>query len=195
MQKFLLHTCCAPCSIAVIDELKNQYALTVFFYNPNIFPEAEYLKRKGEVIKVCKEWNVEMVDADYENNYWFELVLGLENEPEMGARCPVCFKMRLEKTAQYAKDNNFDIFCTTLTSGRNKKAEIINPIGKSLGEKYGVEFLEADWKKDGRPTSAKATAGKQESRQEKATRLINEQGIYRQNYCGCKFSLPKTLSS
>ena len=118
-------------------------------------------------------------------------MLGLEDEPEMGVRCPVCFKMRLEKTAEYAKENGFDIFCTTLTSGRNKKAEIINPIGKSLCEKYGVEFLEADWKKDGRPATAKATAGKQESRQEKATRLINERGIYRQNYCGCRFSLPK----
>ncbi len=175
MQKFLLHTCCAPCSIAIIDELKDQYGLTVFFYNPNIYPEAEYLKRKGEVVKVCKEWGVEMVDADYENNHWFELVVGLESEPEMGARCSVCFQMRLEKTAEYARENGFDIFCTSLTSGRNKKAEIINPIGKSLSERYGVEFLETDWKKDGR--------------QEKGKKMIDERGIYRQNYCGCKFSI------
>jgi len=191
MQKFLLHTCCAPCSIVVIDELKNKYDLTVFFFNSNIYPEAEYLKRKKYVMQVCEEWGIKMVDLDYDNESWQQQIVGFEAEPEMGARCSICFKIRLEKTAQYAKENGFDIFCTSLTSGRNKKAEIINPIGCALGEKYGVEFLQADWKKDGRSTFAKAMAGKQESRQEKATRLINERGIYRQNYCGCKYSLPQ----
>ena len=199
MSKFLLHTCCAPCSIAIIDELKSKYDLTVFFYNPNIYPESEYLKRKDEVVKVCEEWGVKMIDEDYEIEKWNEAVKGLENEPEMGARCTVCFKLRLERTAQYASENNFDIFSTSLTSGRNKKALIINPIGLELSKKYNVEYLVEDWKKAGRPTSAtsfakasevkKATAGKQESRQEKATRLINERGVYRQDYCGCQYSL------
>lgn len=199
MKKFLLHTCCAPCSIVIIEELKDQYDLTVFFYNPNIFPEEEYLKRKKYVIQVCEEWSVKIIDWDYEVEKWNETVKGLENEPEGGARCAVCFKMRLEKTAKYAKENNFDIFSTSLTSGRTKRAEIINPIGQLLADKYGLEYLAEDWKKGGRPTSAttfaeasavkKATAGKQESRQEKATRLVNERGIYRQNYCGCKYSL------
>ena len=192
MDKFLLHTCCAPCSIAVIAELKSQYELTVFFYNPNIYPEEEYLKRKSEVIKVCQEWGVEMIDEDIisatppepslgkrgidrERERWNEAVVGLENEPEGGARCVQCFKMRLEKTAQFAKEKNFDLFCTTLTSGRNKKAEVINTIGRMLGEKYGVKFLETDWKKDGR--------------QEKGRIMIKERNIYKQDYCGCVYSL------
>ena len=148
MKKFLLHTCCAPCGIAVIDELKNRIdpstelrtSLTVFFYNPNINPEEEYLKRKAEVVRVCNEWGVEMVDFDYDQSPWNKVIIGFENEPEGGQRCLQCFTIRLEKTAQYAHENTFDFFCTTLTSGRNKKAEIINPIGKILGEKYGVNF-------------------------------------------------------
>ena len=174
MSKFLLHTCCAPCSIAVIDELKGRYDLTVFFYNPNIHPEEEYLKRKAEVIKICTEWQVPMIDMDYETEKWYKVINSLEKEPEGGARCKECFKLRLEKTAQYARENNFDIFCTTLTSGRNNKAEVINQIGKMLGEKYGVKFFETDWKKNGR--------------QEKAKKMIEERKIYRQNYCGCVYS-------
>lgn len=175
MKKLLLHTCCAPCSIALIDELKNQFDLTVFFYNPNIFPEAEYLKRKGEVIKICVEWQVPMIDRDYETEKWNEAVAGWEKEPEGGARCPKCFAMRLQEAAKYAGKNGFEYFATSLTSGRNKKAEIINPLGKMLGEKYGVKFLEADWKTGGR--------------QEKGRKMVAERGIYRQNYCGCRYSL------
>jgi predicted adenine nucleotide alpha hydrolase (AANH) superfamily ATPase len=174
MNNFLLHTCCAPCSIAIIDELYQKFDLTVFFYNPNIFPEAEYLKRKKEVVRVCKKWQIKMVDMDYEIEEWNKKVKGLEKEPEMGARCPVCFKMRLEKTAEFAKENGYKIFGTSLTSGKNKKADIINPIGKSLEEKYEVKYYEEDWKKNGR--------------QEKGRKLVNDMKIYRQDYCGCKYS-------
>ena len=145
MKKFLLHTCCAPCSIAIIDELKDKYDLTVYFYNPNIFPEAEYLKRKAEVIKICKDWKVKMVDADYEPEHWNKQIKGLENEPEGGARCVVCFKTRLEKAASYAAQNGFDIFGTSLTSGRNKKADVIHPLGLALAEKYNLEFYRQDY--------------------------------------------------
>jgi len=175
MQKFLLHTCCAPCSIVVIDELKNQFDLTVFFYNPNIYPEAEYLKRKAEVIKVCEERGVSMIDFDYETDKWDEAVRGLENEPEMGARCSICFKVRLKKAAQYAAKNDFDFFGTSLTSGRNKKAGVIHPLGHALAEKYDTKFYDMDWKTDGR--------------QEKGRKMVQDRGIYRQNYCGCKYSL------
>jgi len=178
VKKLLLHTCCAPCGIAIIDELRPKYDLTVFFYNPNIFPEEEYLKRKTEVIKVCREWAVPMVDADYETKKWDNKTAGLENEPEMGARCPVCIGLRLEKAAEYAKNNDFDLFGTTLTMGRNKKAEAINPLGLSSAEKFGVKFFVADWKKSGR--------------QEKAKKMVAERGIYRQNYCGCRFSKKTT---
>ncbi len=177
MQNFLLHTCCAPCSIAVIDEIKNQFALTVFFYNPNIYPEAEYLKRKAEVIKICTEWGVPMIDMDYEAEKWCEKIKGYESEPEGGERCALCFKFRLAKTAEYAKNNGFHYFGTSLTMGRNKKAEVINPIGQAFAKYYKIKFYDVDWKKDGR--------------QEKGRKMIEERGIYRQKYCGCKFSLQK----
>jgi len=175
MNKCLLHVCCAPCSIAVIDELKDLYDLTVYFYNPNIFPEEEYLKRKAEVIKICEEWKVPMVDADYETQKWEEHTKGLETEPEGGKRCLNCFVMRLNKAGEYAKQNNFDIFATTLTSGRNKKADIIHPLGKQVSDKLGLKFLDIDWKTDGR--------------QEKSNKLCTEKNIYRQKYCGCKYSV------
>ncbi|MCX6782246.1 MAG: epoxyqueuosine reductase QueH [Candidatus Magasanikbacteria bacterium] len=174
-KRLLLHTCCAPCSIAIIDELKKQYDLTVFFYNPNIYPETEYLKRKVEVVRVCAKWDVPMVDADYEMVEWDRAVSGLEHEPEMGERCSACFAMRLAKTAEYAAHNGFDIFSTSLTSGRNKKADVINPIGERLAEKYGIKYLAEDWKSAGR--------------QEKSRKMVEEKGVYRQNYCGCRFSL------
>lgn len=176
MKKFLLHTCCAPCSIAIIDELRGQFDLTVFFYNPNIFPETEYLKRKFEVEKICREWQVPIVDYDYEAQEWHDRVAkGLEDEPEGGARCPLCFKFRLAKAAQYAAQNNFDIFGTSLTSGRNKKADIIHPLAQVLAKQYKIKFYDVDWKKDGR--------------QEKGRKMVAERGIYRQNYCGCKYSI------
>lgn len=173
--KFLLHTCCAPCSIAIIDELKSQYDFTVFFYNPNIHPQEEYLKRKKEVVRVCEEWGVPRIDMDYEVDKWQETVKGLEQEPEGGARCSKCFSLRLEKTAQYAAENGFGLYSTSLTSGRNKKADIIFPLGEFFGIKYGVQFLAEDWKKGGR--------------EEKGGHMVKEQGIYRQKYCGCIYSL------
>ena len=186
--KFLLHVCCAPCSIAIIDELHKKFDLSVFFYNPNIHPEEEYLKRKNEVIKVCQEWGVPMFDCDhielekpfdsknivYDEKKWHEVVKGLEKEPEMGARCPVCFRMRLEKTADYAAKNNFDIFGTSLTTGRNKKSDVIHPIGLAVAKKYNLKFYEEDWKKGGR--------------QEKGRKMISDRNIYRQDYCGCVYS-------
>ncbi len=174
MQKLLLHTCCAPCSITVIDELKDLYDLTVYFYNPNIYPENEYLKRKAEVIKVCQEWNIPMIDADYETEKWEERIKGLENEPEGGKRCLNCFAIRLNKAGEYAKANGFDVFATSLTSGRNKKADVIHPLGSSVAKKFGLKFLDVDWKTEGR--------------QEKSNKLCNEKNIYRQKYCGCKYS-------
>lgn len=175
MQKFLLHTCCAPCSIAVIEELKSQFEVTVFFYNPNIHPQAEYLKRKEQVIKVCTEWGIKMVDADYDTERWYEITQGLENEPESGKRCSLCFHMRMDKAAKYAKENNFDLWSSSLTFGRNKKSDVISPIGLSLQEKYGVEYFVEDWKKKGR--------------QERSNQLVCDMNIYRQDYCGCAYSL------
>jgi predicted adenine nucleotide alpha hydrolase (AANH) superfamily ATPase len=159
----------------VIDELKTEFDLTVFFYNPNIHPESEYLKRKAEVIKICLEWNIPMVDMDYDAKEWCDKIgKGRELEQEGGERCLLCFKFRLAKTAEYAAHNGFHYFGTSLTSGRNKKAEIINPIAKEFAKQHKIKFYDADWKKGGR--------------QEKAAKMIAERGIYRQNYCGCAYS-------
>lgn len=172
--KFLLHVCCGPCSVAIFAELSVKFYVTVHFYNPNIYPEAEYHKRKAEVIKICDELNIMVIEEEYEVKEWLKRIVGYENEPEGGKRCDICFQMRLEKAAQYAKKHGFEYFSTSLTSGRNKYAKIINPIGVEVGRKYGVKFYEEDWKKKGR--------------QEKAARLIKEKNIYTQDYCGCIYS-------
>jgi len=163
----------------VIDELKNQYDLTVFFYNPNIYPEEEYLKRKQEVVKICQEWGVPIVDHDYnETDLWNKAVLGFEEEPEGGTRCAVCLRFRMAKTVEYAQLHGFNYWGTSLTSGRNKSAAVIGGIGKAFGKIHKkTKFYNVDWKKGGR--------------QEKAVKLVVERQIYRQNYCGCKFSMEK----
>ena len=173
--KFLLHTCCAPCGIAVIDELRKKFDLTVLFYNPNIFPEAEYLKRKAEVIRVCNEWNVSMIDHDYNPEEWNDKIFGLEKEREGGMRCGVCIKMRLFRAGEIAKENGFEFFGTTLTMGRQKTAKVITPIGEFVATYFGLKYLAEDWKKGGR--------------QEFARTLIKQKQIYQQNYCGCRYSL------
>ncbi|MBU0545915.1 epoxyqueuosine reductase QueH [Patescibacteria group bacterium] len=179
-KKFLLHSCCAPCSVAIIDELKDQFDLTVFFYNPNIFPLEEYLKRKTEVMRVCGDCKVPVVDMDYEADQWHGKVAeGLENVEEGGERCSLCFRFRLAKSAEYAAKNSFEFFGSSLTSGRNKKAEVINPIGQEFAKLYKINFFDVDWKTGGR--------------QEKGSRIASTKNIYRQNYCGCKFSLPKNI--
>jgi hypothetical protein len=178
--KFLLHTCCAPCGIAIIDELKNKFDLMVFFYNPNIFPQEEYLKRKKYVIQVCDEWQVPFVDMDYDAQLWHNKVAkGLEQEAEGGVRCELCFKFRLAKTFDYAAQNNFKYVGTSLSMGRNKKAEVINFLGASLAKHYKMRFYDVDWKKDGR--------------QEKGQKMVVERGIYRQKYCGCAYSRSEKL--
>lgn len=176
-EKFLLHTCCAPCGIAVIDELREIYDLSVLFYNPNIYPEAEYLKRKAEVIRVCEEWGISMIDQDYEPETWEKAVKGLETEPEGGARCGVCFRERLFYTASVAANLGIRLFGSTLTTGRNKRAIVITPIGLAAGKRFGIAYYAEDWKKKGR--------------EEKGRKMVRERGIYRQNYCGCRYSMRK----
>ncbi len=181
-KKLLLHSCCAPCSTAVIERLKDDYEIVILYYNPNIYPEEEYLKRKEEEIKYIKilnrtqpEIKISMFDYDYDSSAFYEAVKGLESERESGARCPVCFKLRLEKTALLAKENGFDFFGTTLTVSPHKNSEIITKIGLSLEEKYGIKYLAENFKKkDGYKRSVE---------------LSKENNLYRQNYCGCEFAL------
>ena len=170
----LLHTCCGPCSSACIERLHNDLDVTVYYYNPNIEPKEEYLKRKETQIGLLKELNIPYIDADYDNEEFREKVKGLETEPEGGARCPVCFKMRLDKTARVAKENNFDYFCTSLTVSPHKNSAIINLIGESVSKELGVKYLYADFKK--------------REGYKRSIELSREYNLYRQDYCGCLFS-------
>lgn len=177
-EKFLLHTCCAPCGIAVIDELRTMFDLSVLFYNPNIYPEEEYLLRKKEVVRVCEEWGIPMIDQDYLPETWNERVKGLESEPEQGKRCYACIGMRLGHAAQEARERGFPIFGTTLTMGSRKSSKVIFPVGEAAAKRNGIVFYAEDWKKKGREALSRA--------------MVKERGIYRQNYCGCQYSIRTT---
>lgn len=173
--KMLLHSCCGPCSSSVIERLKENYDITVLYYNPCIFPKEEFEKRKQEQIRLLKILNIDFLDCEYDNEKYEQLVENFHNEKEGGSRCSLCFRQRLDKTAELSKQHNFDIFCTTLTVSPHKNALIINQIGKEVSEKYDIEFLERDFKKqDGYKRSLV---------------LSREYNLYRQNYCGCKYSI------
>lgn len=181
-KKILLQSCCAPCSTAVIERLAEEFDITILYYNPNIYPEAEYIKRKNEELKYIEilhetkpEINIDFLDCDYDNITFYNAVKGLEHEREGGARCAVCFKVRLEKTAVLAKENGYDVFGTTLTVSPHKNAELINAIGKSLEKEHDIMFLESNFKK--------------QNGYKRSVELAKENNLYRQNYCGCEFAL------
>ena len=171
--KLLLHCCCAPCSSAVIEKLKNFFEITYFYYNPNIFPEDEYLLRRDEFIKL----GVKVVELKYNHNDFLNVVKGYENEKEGGARCRICIAERLDKTFEYAVNNNYEIVTTTLSISPHKDAEFINKLGENLEVKYGVKYLHADFKKENGYLNS--------------INICKEKGIYRQDYCGCEFSKNK----
>jgi predicted adenine nucleotide alpha hydrolase (AANH) superfamily ATPase len=181
-QKILLHSCCAPCSTAVIERLKDEYEIAILYYNPNIYPEEEYIKRKNEEIRYIKQLNetdksisISMIDCDYESEKFYESVKGFENEREGGARCAICFKLRLFETAKRAIEFGFDLFGTTLTVSPHKNAELINSIGLGIEKELGVKFLVSNFKK--------------QNGYKRSVELAKENNIYRQNYCGCEFAL------
>lgn len=172
--RLLLHTCCAPCSTHVINVLKSEFTITAYFYNPNIHPHDEYERRLHEIKKVCQSSHIELIEGGYEILKWFQGIRGFEAENEGGKRCTVCFQLRLDKTASFARDNGYKFYATTLTISPHKNARVINQIGRKLQEKYGTNFYEADFKKnDGFKRSCE---------------LSREYRLYRQNYCGCIFS-------
>jgi len=172
--KLLLHICCAPCSTHVVEVLKEDYDLTGFFYNPNIHPESEYRLREEEMRKYARRIGLEVACEEYDDDRWFEMVRGLENAPEGGERCFLCYRMRLEKAAQYAKEHCYRFFTTTLSVSPHKNATKINEIGSEVAERYGLQFHAADFKKKGGF--------------ERSVRMSREAGMYRQAYCGCIFS-------
>lgn len=175
-KKILLHSCCGPCSSAVIERLKPNFEITVFYYNPNIYPKEEFEKRlQNQKIVIENNLGVNLVSPNYDEIEYLEKVKGLEAEKEGGKRCDVCFYLRLKQTAIFAKENGFDFFGTTLTVSSHKNAEHINKIGEEISQEVGIPFLYSDFKKhDGYKRSIV---------------LSREMNLYRQNYCGCRFSI------
>jgi len=173
--KLLLHSCCAPCSSACLERLKDRFDITVLYYNPNIDERAEYEKRKAEQLRLLKEtgW-ARFIDCDHEAERFTEIVQGLENEPERGKRCYACYALRIERTAQIAKENGFAWFTTTLTLSPHKNAEWLNEIGAKVGGRYELNWLFCDFKKKGGYY--------------RSIELSKEYGLYRQDFCGCKYS-------
>lgn len=174
--RVLLHSCCAPCSSAIIEcMMANGIHPTVYYYNPNIYPFEEYEIRKAEAKRFVTSQGLSFVDADYDYDGWKESVCGMENEPERGRRCLQCFKMRLLQTAHYASEHGFTVFTTTLASSRWKSLEQINEAGQwAAAQVDGVTFWEQNWRKGGL--------------QERRNQLLREYGFYNQLYCGCEFS-------
>ena len=173
-QKLLLHTCCAPCVTVPLERLKSDYEISCFFYNPNIHPAEEYLKRLEEIKNLVRQLNAAIIIHRYDSDRWFELANRWEDEPEGGERCKICFRMRLQETANYARTQGFEVFTTTLSISPHKDAELINQIGEELGEQNQIKFLAVNFKKkDGYQQSIE---------------LSRKYDLYRQNYCGCIFS-------
>ena len=178
-KRILLHSCCAPCSSHVITYLTKYFNITILYYNPNISPKEEYEKRKSEQIRLIKSIDkvnkIDIIDCDYDNDLYEESIKGYENCPERGSRCTICFNLRLKKTAEMAKLLNYDYFGTTLTVSPYKNAKLINEIGKKYEEEYGIKWLYSDFKK--------------EDGYKKSIELSKKYGLYRQDYCGCKYSV------
>ncbi|MFA5127198.1 MAG: epoxyqueuosine reductase QueH [Patescibacteria group bacterium] len=174
--KILLHACCAPCSIYVLQKLSADYQVTIYFYDPNIHPRQEYNKRRDELKKYAKKIGINFMEGPYNSADWLEKTKGLEKEPERGKRCEVCFDMRLAESARIAKDNGFDIWTTVLSISPHKDPKQINSVGQKIAGLIGLPYMPADWKKnDGFKI---------------ASRLSKEEGFYRQDYCGCVYSRP-----
>ncbi|MGI5888268.1 MAG: epoxyqueuosine reductase QueH [Oscillospiraceae bacterium] len=175
----LLHCCCGPCASYCLKYLTEWFPVTVLFYNPNIYPEAEYLHRKSELMRLIGESTfshpVSWMDCDYDHSGFLNACSALAGEPEGGRRCLECFSLRLGFTAKTAAEHGFRWFCSTLTVSPHKDAEAVNSTGEKMAEKYGSKWLPSDFKKrDGYLLSIKYS---------------KEHNLYRQNYCGCEFSL------
>ena len=169
-----LHSCCAPCSSSVLQRLLPFFDVSIFYFNPNIHPKEEYEKRKSEQMRYANFLGINIIDCDYNPQLFFNNTNGFEKCKEGGERCKLCYKLRIDACAQYAKNNNFQYFCTTLSVSPHKNCEWINELGIAAQAEFGVKFLQSDFKKkDGYLNSIK---------------LSKEHNFYRQSYCGCVFS-------
>lgn len=179
-----LHSCCAPCSSYVLEYLSQYFKITVYYYNPNIYPPEEYEERTKEVERLIQELParhpISFLAGEYRPEQFYEAVRGHEKDPEGGERCGICFALRLEEAARLAKEGNFDYFTTTLTISPMKDAARLNQIGEEMGEKYGVSYLDSDFKK--------------KNGYKRSTELSREYHLYRQDYCGCVFSMRERVA-
>lgn len=175
--RLLLHSCCAPCSSYVLEYLSKHFEITVFYYNPNIFPESEYIKRILEQQTLIGEmkYPVSFIAGNYDKEKFYEMAKGLEHLKEGKERCFKCYALRLEETARLAREGEFDYFTTTLSISPMKNADKLNEIGTMLGRKYGVEYLQSDFKK--------------KNGYKRSIELSKEYDLYRQDYCGCVYSM------
>ena len=176
--KLLLHACCGPCSSYVIEYLNKYFDITILYYNPNISPQEEFTKRLKEIERLIKEIphenKLELIEGRYNYNEFTNISKGLEDCPEGGERCFKCYRLRLEESAKYAKENNYDYFGTTLSISPYKNSKKLNEIGEELSNKYGIKYLYSDFKK--------------KNGYRRSIELSNEYNLYRQDYCGCIYS-------
>ncbi|MBO5883233.1 MAG: epoxyqueuosine reductase QueH [Clostridia bacterium] len=174
----LLHSCCAPCSSYVLEYLASVFDITLFFYNPNISPKEEYLFRAEELSRLVEEMklrdNVKIIEGEYDPSVFYSATKGMEELPEGGERCRVCYRLRLKEAARVASEGNFDYFTTTLSISPYKNAEWLNAIGEEEGQAVGVPYLFSDFKKRGGYL--------------RSCELSQEYGLYRQDFCGCIYS-------
>lgn len=174
----LLHSCCAPCSSYVLEYLSEYFSITVFYYNPNIFPEEEFTKRIQEqdmlIQKLPVKHEIKLIAGNYDSERFYEMAKGLEQAQEGGERCFKCYELRLRETAELAKAGGYDYFTTTLSISPLKNAQKLNEIGERLAEEYGLQYLCSDFKK--------------KNGYKRSTELSREYGLYRQDYCGCVYS-------
>ena len=177
--QLLLHACCAPCSSATLERLADHFDVTILYYNPNIAPPEEYHRREAELERFVRDAGyaargITVVELPYDPQEFYTAVKGLENEPERGSRCTVCYRLRMRRAAQYAAEHGFDWFTTTLSISPHKDARRINEIGQALEAEFGVKHLPSDFKKHNGYL--------------RSLQLSEEYGLYRQDYCGCEFS-------
>ena len=175
----LIHSCCAPCSSYVLEYLSEYFKITVFYYNPNIYPESEYTKRIAEQQKLIRDmkfrYPVSFLAGEYDKEKFYEMAAGMEDLKEGGARCMKCYELRLSEAARQAVAGGFEYFTTTLSISPMKNAQKLNEIGLRVGEEYGVKYLVSDFKK--------------KNGYKRSIELSKEYGLYRQDYCGCEFSM------
>ncbi len=175
----LIHSCCAPCSSYVLEYLSEYFKITVFYYNPNIYPESEYTKRIAEQQKLIRDmefrYPVSFLAGKYDKEKFYEMAAGMEDLKEGGARCMKCYELRLSEAARQAVAGGFDYFTTTLSISPMKNAQKLNEIGLRVGKEYGVKYLVSDFKK--------------KNGYKRSIELSKEYGLYRQDYCGCEFSM------